>query len=90
MVDIHVDFCRAPSMYLQEPIQRRHAARSLAIADEPALRGYHLLPSVRGELLRRLGRLAEAAPELERAAELTRNNRKRELLLGRARGCRAG
>ena len=60
------------------------------LADEPALRGYHLLPSVRGELLRRLGRLAEAAPELERAAALTRNNRERELLLARARACRAG
>jgi RNA polymerase sigma-70 factor, ECF subfamily len=69
-------------------------AAGLALADklanEPALRGYHLLPSVRGELLRRLGRLAEAAPELERAAELTRNNRERELLLARARACRAG
>ena len=60
------------------------------LANEPALRGYHLLPSVRGELLRKLGRLAEAAPELERAAELTRNNRERELLLARARACRAG
>ena len=69
-------------------------AAGLALADklaeEPALRGYHLLPSVRGELLRRLGRLDEAAPELERAAELTRNNRERELLLARARACRAG
>ena len=59
------------------------------LADEPALRGYHLLPSVRGELLRKLGRLAEAERELERAAELTRNNRERELLLARARACRA-
>jgi predicted RNA polymerase sigma factor len=60
------------------------------LADEPALRGYHLLPSVRGELLRKLGRLAEAAAELERAAALTRNNRERELLLARSRACRAG
>jgi RNA polymerase sigma-70 factor (ECF subfamily) len=60
------------------------------LADEPALRGYHLLPSVRGELLRKLGRLAEAERELERAAQLTRNNRERELLLARARACRAG
>jgi RNA polymerase sigma factor (sigma-70 family) len=60
------------------------------LADEPALRSYHLLPSVRGELLRKLGRLAEAGRELERAAELTRNNREREMLLARARACRAG
>jgi RNA polymerase sigma factor (sigma-70 family) len=59
------------------------------LANEPALRGYHLLPSVRGELLRKLGRLAEAAQELERAAELTRNTRERDLLLARARTCRA-
>ena len=69
-------------------------AAGLELADkltnEPALRGYHLLPSVRGELLRKLGRLAEAERELERAAELTRNKRERELLLARARACRAG
>jgi RNA polymerase sigma factor (sigma-70 family) len=57
------------------------------LADEPALRGYHLLPSVRGELLRKLGRLAEAAQEFERAARLTRNKRERELLLARAGAC---
>jgi RNA polymerase sigma factor (sigma-70 family) len=55
------------------------------LADEPALRAYHLLPSVRGDLLRRLGRFAEAAREFARAAELTRNSRERELLLARAR-----
>ncbi|HUL81499.1 MAG TPA: RNA polymerase sigma factor [Gammaproteobacteria bacterium] len=59
------------------------------LAAEPVLRGYHLLPSVRGELLRRLGRLAEAAGEFERAAEITRNERERTLLLARARACRA-
>jgi predicted RNA polymerase sigma factor len=58
------------------------------LANAPALRGYHLLPSVRGELLRKLGRLAEAAQEFERAAGLTRNNRERELLLARTRACR--
>ncbi|MFF1556483.1 RNA polymerase sigma factor [Streptomyces sp. NPDC058279] len=56
-----------------------------ALAEEPALRGYHLLPSVRGDLLERLGRRAEARAEFERAASLTRNARERDLLLGRAR-----
>ncbi|MGW1173866.1 RNA polymerase sigma factor [Kitasatospora sp. NPDC002543] len=51
---------------------------------EPALRDYHLLPSVRGDLLARLGRTAEARAEFERAAGLTRNERERELLLERA------
>lgn len=55
-----------------------------ALAEEPALRGYHLLPSVRGDLLARLGRGAEARAEFERAAALTRNERERELLLARA------
>jgi len=59
------------------------------LAAEPALGGYHLLPSVRGELLRRLGRLVEAAEQFERAAEITRNERERALLLARARACRA-
>ncbi|HEX6886004.1 MAG TPA: RNA polymerase sigma factor [Planctomycetota bacterium] len=54
---------------------------------EPSLAGYHLLPSVRGDLLVKLGRLAEARLELERAAALTRNARERELLLARARAC---
>lgn len=56
-----------------------------ALAAEPALRGYHLLPSVRGDLLFRLGRTAEARTEFERAASLTRNARERALLLRRAR-----
>ncbi|WP_328873295.1 RNA polymerase sigma factor [Streptomyces sp. NBC_00287] len=55
-----------------------------ALADEPALRDYHLLPSVRGDLLQRLGRTEEARAEFERAASLTRNERERELLLRRA------
>jgi RNA polymerase sigma factor (sigma-70 family) len=54
------------------------------LVDEPALRTYHLLPSVRGELLSRVGRQAEAASEFRRAAELTRNERERRLLLDRA------
>lgn len=54
------------------------------LAQEPALAGYHLLPSVRGDLLARLGRGAEARAEFERAAELTQNARERALLLARA------
>jgi RNA polymerase sigma factor (sigma-70 family) len=54
---------------------------------EPALRSYHLLPSVRGDFLFKLGRFAEAQKEFGRAAALTRNARERELLLERARGC---
>lgn len=54
------------------------------LADEPALRGYHLLPSVRGDLLARLGRLDEARSEFTRAAALTHNERERALLLARA------
>jgi len=57
------------------------------LAAEPSLRGYHLLPSVRGDLLVKLGRFDEAGPEFERAAALTRNARERELLLGRAAAC---
>ena len=60
----------------------------LDLADQlrevPALAGYHLLPGVRGELLARLGRHAEAREEFERAAALTRNERERRQLLGRA------
>ncbi|MFC0846682.1 RNA polymerase sigma factor [Streptomyces noboritoensis] len=55
-----------------------------ALAADPALRGYHLLPSVRGDLLERLGRTEEARAEFTRAAELTRNARERELLRARA------
>ncbi len=58
-----------------------------ALVDVPALRGYHLLPSVRGDLLVQLGRTAEARGEFERAASLTRNERERALLLDRAAAC---
>jgi RNA polymerase sigma factor (sigma-70 family) len=57
------------------------------LAEVPALRGYHLLPSVRGDLLVKLGRTAEARAEFERAAGLTRNDRERALLLDRAADC---
>ena len=60
-----------------------------SLADEPALRGYHLLPSVRGDVLLRLGRPAEARSEFERAADLCDNERERDLLLSRAVACGA-
>jgi predicted RNA polymerase sigma factor len=56
------------------------------LTSEPTLASYHLLPSVRGDFLFRLGRLAEAKQEFERAASLTQNTRERNLLLERARG----
>jgi RNA polymerase sigma factor (sigma-70 family) len=59
------------------------------LLDEPSLANYHLLPTVRGDLLAKLGRSDEARAEFERAAALTRNTRERELLLDRARFCEA-
>ncbi len=61
-----------------------------ALTAEPSLRGYHLLPSVRGDFLKKLSRFDEARAEFERAASLTRNARERELLLDRARACPVG
>jgi RNA polymerase sigma factor (sigma-70 family) len=61
-----------------------------ALTDEPSLKTYHLLPSVRGDLLAKLGRLEEARAEFERAASLTRNARERDLLLERAAACARG
>ena len=58
------------------------------LADEPSLEHYHLLPSVRGDLLAKLGRHDEAQAEFERAAQLTQNERERKLLLRRARDSR--
>ena len=58
-----------------------------ALAAQPALAGYHLLPGVRGDLLAKLGRFDEARRELERAAGLARNARERRLLLDRAAAC---
>jgi RNA polymerase sigma factor (sigma-70 family) len=69
-------------------------AAALAVVDqlknEPALKQYHLLPSVRGNLLEKLGRLQEAGREFEHAASLTRNVRERDLLLERAAACARG
>ena len=68
-------------------------AAGLALVDaltaEPALKGYHLLPSVRGDLLKKLGRFDEARTEFERAAEMTRNAREQVLLRQRAAECAA-
>jgi len=61
-----------------------------ALTSEPSLKGYHLLPSVRGDLLAKLGRFDEAHKEFERAASLTRNGRERTLLLERAAACARG
>ena len=67
------------------------AAAGLELVDgllqEPSLKGYHLLPSVRGDLLAKLGRAAEAGAEFKRAASLTQNVRERKLLLERAAAC---
>jgi len=60
-----------------------------ALTAERSLEKYHLLPSVRGDLLKKLGRLNEARTEFERAAALTRNARERDLLMERARACMA-
>ena len=61
-----------------------------ALTSEPTLRAYHLLPSVRGDLLAKLRRLDEARLEFERAAALTRNGRERVMLLDRAAACAGG
>jgi len=60
-----------------------------ALVDEPALRSYHLLPAVRGDLLRKLGRFGEAGAEFGRARGLTEKARERELLERRAAECAA-
>ena len=69
-------------------------AEGLALADalisEPLLKGYHLLPAVRADLLAKLGRTDEARAEFERAASLTRNSRERKLLQDRAAASRSG
>ncbi len=58
-----------------------------ALVSEPSLKSYHLLPSVRGDFLFKLGRFAEAQTEFQRAASLTRNMRERDLLIDRAKAC---
>jgi RNA polymerase sigma-70 factor (ECF subfamily) len=61
-----------------------------ALREEPALDGYPLLPTVRGDLLEKLGRLDEARVEFERAALMTANSRQRAALLERAAACTVG
>ena len=67
-------------------------AEALSIVNElvaePSLKNYHLLPSVRGDFLAKLGRFEEARKEFERAAMMTQNTRERKLLLERADACR--
>ena len=76
-VALSMAFGPATALTLRRPADRR--ARRCA--------NYHLLPSVRGDLLAKLGRQAEARAEFERAASLTRNERERTLLLDRAAAC---
>jgi predicted RNA polymerase sigma factor len=59
------------------------------LMEEPLMKNYHLLPSVRGDLLARLGRHVEAVAEFQRAASMTRNERERDLLMNRARASAA-
>jgi len=58
-----------------------------ALKEDPSLKNYHLLPAVRGDLMKKLGRMDEARSEFERAASMTRNAREKNLLLERARAC---
>jgi len=57
------------------------------LSEDPALRDYHLLPTVRGDLLLKLGRIGEAKAEIEKAAGMATNARERDLLLARAAAC---
>ncbi len=77
-VAVSMAYGPATALELVEPLQ-----------SEPALRNYHLLPSVRADLLMKLKRFPEARAEFERAASMTRNSRERALLLERARECGA-
>ena len=94
---ILADLAPSPVVELNRAVavaMARGPAAGLELVDklvaEPSLRGYHLLPSARGDLLAKLGRFDEARVELERAAALTRNARERELLLERAAACARG
>jgi predicted RNA polymerase sigma factor len=95
------DLYRALAKRMPSPIVELNRAVAVSMADgpaaglkvidairkEPALQGYHLLPAVRGDLLKKLDRREEARREFEKAAGLTRNKRERELMLHRAREC---
>jgi RNA polymerase sigma-70 factor (ECF subfamily) len=69
------------------PVIELNRGVAVGMALGPAAGGYHLLPTVRGDLLYKLGRLNDARTEFERAAALARNGRERDLLLGRAAAC---
>jgi RNA polymerase sigma factor (sigma-70 family) len=91
LYDVLARLTPSPVVELNRAVARGMAdgpAAGLALVDalrsDPSLQEYHLLPSVRGDLLMKLGRHAEAQVEFERAASLTRNTRERELLLARA------
>jgi len=95
LYDALVELTRSPVVELNRAVAVAMAfgpAAGLELVDglvkEPALRAYHLLPSVRGDLLARLGRAGEARVEFERAALMANNTRERELLLARAKACR--
>ncbi len=95
LYDALVELTRSPVVELNRAVAVSMAfgpAAGLELVDglakEPALRSYHLLPSVRGDLLAKLGRPDDARAEFERAASLAQNMRERELLLARARECR--
>jgi RNA polymerase sigma factor (sigma-70 family) len=100
VAELYDDLARvapSPVVELNRAVAYRMAfgpAAGLGLVDElgaePSLRNYHLLPSVRGDLLADLGRLDEARAEFERAASLTTNERERTLLLARAAGCSPG
>jgi RNA polymerase sigma factor (sigma-70 family) len=92
LYDALVELTRSPVVELNRAVAVAMAfgpAAGLELVDalvaEPALHTYHLLPSVRGDLLARLGRADEARGEFERAAALAKNRRERDLLLARAR-----
>jgi len=94
LYDALVEITRSPVVELNRAVAVSMAfgpAQALelvdALVEEPSLRSYHLLPSVRGDLLVKLERLDEARREFERAATLTQNSRERLLLLERARAC---
>ena len=94
LYDALVELVPSPVVALNRAVAAGMAfgpAEGLALTDElvaePSLKSYHLLPSVRGDLLFKLGRLSEARSEFERAAALTRNARERTLLIERAARC---
>ena len=94
LYDALVEVTRSPVVELNRAVAVSMAfgpAQALELVDElraePSLGAYHLLPSVRGDILERLGRTDEARAEFERAASMAQNSRERALLLARARAC---